>query len=65
VRDRASSKTQLKSPIRARAALPPGGWSRAARRCINKIPLEQFFWCGAKRARRCCQAHSFWSAPRG
>jgi len=51
------SKHNLKGPS-ARAAVPPGGRSRAARRYTSKMPLDLFFWCGARRALGSRQAAS-------
>jgi len=64
VRVWARSKHNLKGPS-ARTAVPPSGRSRAARRYTSKMPLDLFFWYGARRALGSRQAAGFCSASRG
>jgi len=54
-----------KSPTVTRAALPPGGRSQAARRYTSKMPLDLFFWYGARRVLGSRQAACFCSASSG
>jgi len=65
VRVWARSEQILKGPTAARAALPPGGRSRTARRYTSKMPLDLFFWYGARRELGSRQAAGSWNAPRG
>ena len=65
VRVWARSKHIIKKPNMSSAVVPPGGRARAARRRISKMPLHQFFWCGARQVRGSRQAAGFYSSSRG